>query len=206
MDKGIPCKQTPLEPLNHLIIYFIYFNKGSGIIVNNKVRLAGIAYESLVNGPGIRRVFFAQGCRHNCKGCFNPSTHCFKGGELRDISVLIHDIKNNPLIQGVTFSGGDPFEQAEAFGHMAYKIKELNLNIWCYTGYTFEYILNNVDNKYWQELLRNIDVLVDGKFEEDKKDQGLRFRGSKNQRIIDVKKSLQYGNITIKNFKLKSYR
>ncbi|APM41056.1 anaerobic ribonucleoside-triphosphate reductase activating protein [Clostridium kluyveri] len=174
--------------------------------MNNKVRLAGIAHESLVNGPGMRRVFFAQGCRHNCKGCFNPSTHCFNGGELKDINILIHDVKINPLIKGVTFSGGDPFEQAEAFAYMAHKIKELDLNIWCYTGYTFEYILDNKDNKSWQELLKNIDVLVDGKFEEDKKDNRLKFKGSRNQRIVDVKKSLQYGNTIIKNFKLKDYR
>ncbi|MFL0195604.1 anaerobic ribonucleoside-triphosphate reductase activating protein [Clostridium sp. WILCCON 0269] len=165
--------------------------------MNKKVRLAGIAYESLVNGPGMRRVFFAQGCRHNCNGCFNPSTHCFEGGELKNISDLVHDMKINPIISGVTFSGGDPFEQAEEFAYMASKIKELNLNIWCYTGYKFEYILSNGHNKAWQDLLKNIDVLVDGKFEEDKKEAALKFRGSKNQRIIDIQKSLKYGNTVV---------
>lgn len=174
--------------------------------MNSDVRLAGIVYESLVNGPGLRRVFFAQGCRHNCKGCFNPSTHCFKGGQLKNIDILVDDIKGNPLVKGVTFSGGDPFEQAEAFAYMACKIKKLHLNIWCYTGYTFEYIFNNKINRPWQELLQNIDVLVDGKFQEDKKDERLRFRGSTNQRIIDVKESLKYGNVIIKEFKLKDCR
>lgn len=159
-------------------------------MARKKIRLAGIAYESLVNGPGMRRVFFAQGCRHNCKGCFNPSTHDFNGGELKDTDDLIAQIKINPLITGITFSGGDPFEQAEEFAYMADKIKKLGLNIWCYTGYTFEHILYNTQNTHWRSLINNIDVLVDGKFEESKKDSKLRFKGSSNQRIIDVKVSL----------------
>lgn len=157
----------------------------------NLVRLAGIAYESLVNGPGLRRVFFAQGCKHNCKGCFNPSTHDFQGGELKDIDELVDDIKKNPMIKGITFSGGDPFEQAEEFSIIAEKVKELGLNIWCYTGYTFEHILKSMNNENnWSSLLYNIDVLVDGKFDEKKRDPKVKFRGSSNQRIIDVKKSI----------------
>ena len=83
------------------------------------VRLAGVIYESLVNGPGIRRVYFAQGCRHNCDGCFNPETHDFNGGELMDMNELINDAISNPIINGITFSGGDPLEQAESFSYMA---------------------------------------------------------------------------------------
>ncbi|OAA91693.1 anaerobic ribonucleoside-triphosphate reductase activating protein [Clostridium coskatii] len=164
-----------------------------------KIRLAGIAYESLVNGPGMRRVFFAQGCRHNCKGCFNPSTHDFKGGQLKDIDKLVCDIKDNPMVSGVTFSGGDPFEQPEEFAYMADKIKELNLNIWCYTGYTFESIVNGSDMAK-KCLLNNVDVLVDGKFEENKKDTKLKFKGSSNQRIIDVKKSLDSNDVVVLTF------
>ncbi|PRR82116.1 Pyruvate formate-lyase 1-activating enzyme [Clostridium luticellarii] len=159
-------------------------------MLRKKVRLAGIVYESLVNGPGMRRVFFAQGCSHGCKGCFNPSTHDFKSGKLMNTDELIEQIKSNPLITGITFSGGDPFEQAEEFSYMAGKIKTLGLNIWCYTGYTFEYILNNGQKFHWQNLVNNIDVLVDGKFEESKKNSTLKFRGSSNQRIIDVNASL----------------
>lgn len=160
--------------------------------MSNMIRLAGIAYESLVNGPGIRRVFFSQGCRHNCEGCFNPDTHDFTGGEERDMDKLIKDVLDNPFINGVTFSGGDPFERAEEFSYMAKAFQENDKNVWCYTGYTFEYILENLDKrKGWRELINNIDVLVDGKFEIDKKEDGLRFRGSSNQRIIDVKKSLE---------------
>ena len=146
----------------------------------------------LVNGPGLRRVFFAQGCIHNCKGCFNPDTHSFDGGELNNIDKLVEDVKQNPMLKGVTFSGGDPFEQAEEFAYMAKELKELGINIWCYTGYTFEYILNKKkDNRSWEKLLKYIDVLVDGRFEENKKDSSLKFRGSSNQRIIDIKKSLE---------------
>ena len=164
--------------------------------MKDTIRLAGIAYESLVNGPGIRRVFFSQGCNHNCKGCFNPETHDFLGGEEKNINELIEDVYKNPIIKGVTFSGGDPFERAEEFAYMAKAFKEKNLNIWSYTGYTFEYIINNLESRNgWKELINNLDVLVDGRFEEDKAVDGLRFRGSTNQRIIDVKKSLQKNKI-----------
>ncbi|MCI9303752.1 MAG: anaerobic ribonucleoside-triphosphate reductase activating protein [Clostridium sp.] len=143
------------------------------------VRLAGIAYESLVNGPGMRRVFFAQGCKHNCKGCFNPETHNFDGGEIMDMDELIKDVLDNPLLKGVTFSGGDPIEQAHSFSYMANIFKSSNLNIWCYTGYKFEDLLKKMElDKSIKDLLNNIDVLVDGKFEINNKKEGLKFKGS----------------------------
>ena len=164
--------------------------------MKDTIRLAGIAYESLVNGPGIRRVFFSQGCNHNCKGCFNPETHDFLGGEEKNINELIEEVCKNPMIKGITFSGGDPFERAEEFAYMAKAFKEKNLNIWSYTGYTFEYIINNLESRTgWKELINNLDVLVDGRFEEDKAVDGLKFRGSTNQRIIDVKKSLKENKV-----------
>lgn len=160
------------------------------------IRLSGIIHESLVNGPGIRRVFFSQGCKHNCKECFNPETHSFDGGELRNMDELIEELKGNPIISGVTFSGGDPFEQAGKFSYMAQKIKELGLNIWCYTGYKFEYIINNLkDNEAWDKLINNIDVLVDGRFEITLRDESIKYRGSSNQRVIDVKRSLSDGEV-----------
>ncbi|AGX41162.1 anaerobic ribonucleoside-triphosphate reductase activating protein [Clostridium saccharobutylicum] len=160
------------------------------------IRLSGIAYESLVNGPGMRRVFFAQGCKHNCKGCFNPDTHDFNGGEERNMDELIKDTLDNQILRGVTFSGGDPWEQADKFAYMAKTFKENGLSIWSYTGYTFEYIIKH-QNEYkgWTDLLNNIDVLVDGRFEEEKKKDGLKFKGSENQRIIDVKESLKLSSI-----------
>lgn len=164
--------------------------------MDKDIRLSGIAYESLVNGPGIRRVFFSQGCKHNCKGCFNPDTHDFNDGENRNMDELIESVLDNPMIKGVTFSGGDPLEQAEKFAYMAKAFKNNNLNIWCYTGYTYEYIREHKDeNNGWNELLNNIDVLVDGKFEEENMQEGLKFRGSTNQRIIDIKESLNHGKI-----------
>lgn len=160
------------------------------------IRLSGIAYESLVNGPGMRRVYFSQGCKHNCLGCFNPDTHDFNGGEELDMDKLIEDTVNNPILKGVTFSGGDPLEKAEEFSYMAKAFKKSGLNIWCYTGYTFEEIIENMKfDRYLKELMENIDVLVDGKFEINKKDEGLRFRGSSNQRIIDVQKTLRLRKI-----------
>lgn len=169
--------------------------------MSNKIRLAGIAYESLVNGPGIRRVFFSQGCNHDCVGCFNKDTHNFSGGDEMEIDSLIKDVSENPMIKGITFSGGDPLEQAEKFAYMASEFKKIGLNIWCYTGYTFEYIIENLDNRIgWRDLIYNIDVLVDGKFELNKTKNGLRFRGSTNQRIIDVKKSMNSGVIELLEF------
>lgn len=165
--------------------------------MDKSIRLSGIAYESLVNGLGIRRVFFAQGCKHNCKGCFNPDTHSFDGGDIRNMDELITDVLGNPILKGVTFSGGDPFEQADKFAYMAKIFKYNKLNIWSYTGYTFEVLLNNKDNKGWRDLLNNIDVLIDGRFEVDKIQEGLKFKGSTNQRIINVKESLKHSKVIL---------
>ncbi|MFA6941646.1 MAG: anaerobic ribonucleoside-triphosphate reductase activating protein [Clostridiaceae bacterium] len=167
---------------------------------DKKIRLAGMIHESLVNGPGIRRVFFSQGCRHNCDGCFNPETHSFAGGKEYNMDDIIRDIKDNPMIKGVTFSGGDPFQQGDKFSYLALKLKENNINIWCYTGYTYEFILDNLSRPGWVNLINNIDVLVDGRFQMDKKEEGLKFKGSINQRIIDVKESLKSGNIITLNY------
>ena len=169
--------------------------------MGRKIRLAGIAYESLVNGPGMRRVFFSQGCKHDCKGCFNPETHDFYGGEEKDMDELIEDVLDNPMLKGVTFSGGDPFERAEDFAYMAQKFKKSNINIWCYTGYTYEYIIENkLKINGWSDLIENIDVLVDGRFDKSRQDEGLRFRGSSNQRIIDVPASLESGVVISLNY------
>ncbi|MCM0649507.1 anaerobic ribonucleoside-triphosphate reductase activating protein [Clostridium swellfunianum] len=159
---------------------------------NNKIRLAAILPESLVNGAGIRRVLFAQGCPHNCQGCFSPHTHSYTDGTLINMDEIIEDIRKNPMLRGVTFSGGEPWEQADKFAYIAKEIKKFGLNVWCYTGYTLEYILKHKnERKGWDELLQYVDVLVDGKFEDSKKSSELKFRGSSNQRIIDIKSSLE---------------
>ncbi|MHC1683864.1 MAG: anaerobic ribonucleoside-triphosphate reductase activating protein [Clostridiaceae bacterium] len=173
--------------------------------MDNMIRLAGMISESLANGPGLRSVIFAQTCIHNCKGCFNPETHSASGGVLVDVNKVIDDINSNPIISGVTFSGGDPWEQGDKFAYIAKGIKraarKADFNIWCYTGYTFEYILQNKDKRAgWSELLESIDVLVDGKFIEEKYDKNLKYRGSSNQRIIDVKESLKKGEAVTLEF------
>ena len=165
------------------------------------IRLAGIEAGSIVDGPGLRFVIFTQGCRHNCKGCFNPETHPYQGGTETDVEAVIKQIKGDPIIKGVTFSGGDCFEQAEACSYIAVEVKRQGLDIWAYTGYTFEYILENMNqNPGWKEFLTEIDVLVDGKFVIEEKDLTLCFRGSANQRLIDVKNSIQSGNIMTVNY------
>lgn len=166
-----------------------------GIDINNckdRLRIAGIIKESIVDGPGIRYVIFVQGCRHNCEGCHNPETHSFEGGSLTDTDTLLKEIKKNPLLDGITFSGGEPFEQAPVLGDLAAKVKKLGLNVITYTGYTFEF-LNENKNKSdgWKKLLEETDILVDGRFELAKKSLMLKFRGSSNQRLIDVKRSIK---------------
>lgn len=152
-----------------------------------QLRIAGIEEESIVDGPGIRMVIFTQGCNHNCIGCHNTETHSFDGGKLIDIEDIINMVKENSLLDGITLSGGDPFEQALECSILARKVKELGLNVVTYSGYTFEDIL--VDEKFRQLLLQT-DILIDGKFNISQKSLMLPFRGSSNQRIIDVKKYL----------------
>ncbi len=163
-----------------------------------EIRIAGTENDSIVDGPGIRFTVFVQGCPHNCDGCHNPQTHDFNGGEITDTDKLLEKIKSNPLLMGVTFSGGEPFCHAKQLAHLGRQIKEYDcaFDIITYTGFTFEYLLENADEKnYYRELIDVCDYIVDGKFEKDKKSYLLKFRGSSNQRIIDVKNTLESGNI-----------
>lgn len=163
-----------------------------------KLQIAGVVEESIVDGPGFRFVVFTQGCKHNCPGCHNPQTHSFDGGTTVDIDGLLEQIKKNPLLDGITLSGGEPFEQAEACAELASKAKALKLNIMAYTGYTFEELLAGMNyNKEWKSLLDTIDILVDGRFEIERKSMLLKFRGSENQRIIDVKKTIMDNRVVI---------
>lgn len=161
---------------------------------NNTLRYAGTANDSIVDGPGLRFAIFTQGCPHSCPGCHNPQTHDFNGGKTAEISYFISRIKANPLLDGVTFSGGEPFCQAGALAALAEELADTELSIVTYTGYTFEYLLENADteNRY-MDLLRCTDILVDGPFIESQKSIEIRFRGSRNQRLIDCKKSLAAG-------------
>lgn len=156
------------------------------------LRVSGVISESIVDGPGIRFVIFAQGCNHHCKGCHNPSTFDLNGGKLVDIDTLMGEIKKNPLLKGVTFSGGEPFLQAGVFAEIAKQCHLLGLDVISYTGYTFESLVSGFEeHPDWKILLNNVDVLIDGPFIEEKKSLLLLFRGSSNQRILDAKLSLR---------------
>ncbi len=161
------------------------------------IKLSGIEPESIVDGPGFRFVVFTQGCRHNCKGCHNPQTHDPEGGYWEDTDNLILQIKKNPLLKGVTLSGGEPFDQAEALCDFVSQIKACGYDIFAYSGYTFEQLIEGAESRpAWLELLKVCDTLVDGRFEIEQKSLELVFRGSRNQRIIDVAKSLETGVVT----------
>ena len=141
----------------------------------------------------IRFSIFVQGCPHNCEGCHNPQTHDFNGGTIVTTEELLDKVKGNPLLDGVTFSGGEPFCQAEALAKLGKEIKALGLNIITYTGYTFEQLYENRDKNHWGELFEVTDYLIDGPFILAQKDWEIKFRGSSNQRYIDCQKSLEEG-------------
>lgn len=135
---------------------------------------------------GIRYVVFTQGCPHHCPGCQNPETWSFDGGEIKDTADIIKEFSSNPLLDGITLSGGEPFKQREACTELAKAAHERGLSVWCYTGYTYEKLFVMCRRSVF-ELLNNIDVLVDGRFEQDKKSLDLHFKGSSNQRIFYLK-------------------
>lgn len=161
-------------------------------INDEKLRIAGIEEESIVDGPGIRFVVFTQGCKHKCKDCHNPETHKMDGGYEVDIKSIVEKIKSNALLDGITISGGEPFEQALKASILAGKVKEMGLNVVTYTGYTFEELLEKMKtSKEYEQLLMATDILIDGSFDINKRDLTIPFRGSSNQRIINVKKSFK---------------
>lgn len=162
------------------------------------IKLAGLVPESFVDGPGIRFTIFTQGCPHKCEGCHNPETHDFESGRLADVDKIYSKIIADPLVKGVTFSGGEPFCQPEPLAYLAKRLKEKNYHIISYSGYTFEDLFNKSQkNKHIFELLHNIDILIDGKFVMSERSLELRFRGSRNQRIVDVPESLKSGKAVI---------
>ncbi|MEG0825887.1 MAG: anaerobic ribonucleoside-triphosphate reductase activating protein [Bacilli bacterium] len=168
------------------------------------IRLANpLQMDSIVDGEGIRSVIWTQGCSHNCEGCHNPETHDFNNGFKMSIEILKREISNLKNQDGITFSGGDPMFQIDAVLELAKYCQSIGLNVWCYTGFTFEQLLLiSKTNHNLQDLLKNIDVLIDGKFILKEKSMSVIFRGSKNQRILDVKKSLKLG----KAYEIKKYQ
>lgn len=155
-----------------------------------KLRIAGITDDSIVDGKGFRLTLFTQGCPHNCPGCHNPKTHSFDGGRETDTEEIIERLNDNPLLDGITFSGGEPFCQPEPLAEIARQAHEMGLNVWTYSGWTFEELINMPEAK---PLLDETDVLVDGPYIEAERTLSAAYRGSKNQRIIDIKKSIDSG-------------
>ena len=159
------------------------------------LNLSGLISDSIVDGPGIRTTIFSQGCPHHCPGCHNPETWEFGCGTDMEEERLVEIVRSNPLCRGVTFSGGEPFAQAAGFARLAKLLKEKGYEVASYTGYTFEQLLNGTPGQ--RQLLSSIDVLIDGPFLQEEKSLELNFRGSKNQRILDVPASLQAGKAVL---------
>ena len=153
--------------------------------------LSGIVEDSIVDGPGIRVTVFCQGCPHHCPGCHNPETWEFGCGTPMEEETILSIVRSNPLCRGVTFSGGEPFAQAEGYAKLAKLLKEAGYEVASYSGYTFEQLQNGT--KAQRELLSVIDVLIDGPFILAQRSLEISFPGSRNQRILDVPKSLAAG-------------
>lgn len=164
--------------------------------MSKNLRINGLVEESITDGPGIRFTVFTQGCPHACPGCHNPETHPFDGGYELSCQGLLEKITVNPLIFGVTFSGGDPMCQPEPVAELAAMLRQRGYSIALYTGYTWEQLLAEAD-PWRMNLLALCDVVIDGPFLQTQKSLLLRFRGSANQRIIDVAKSLKAGQCVL---------
>ena len=162
-----------------------------------KFRIAGFVDDSVVDGDGCRLAVFAQGCPHHCPNCQNPETHAFDGGYEIDTEELLQKFRENPLLSGITLSGGDPFCQPRPMLELAQKVHDMGLDVWAYTGYTLEALQENEDPDI-RVLLLEIDVLVDGPYIDAQRDLTLHFRGSRNQRVIDLQQTRQAGHIVLR--------
>ena len=165
-----------------------------------QIRLAApLTFDSIVDGPGLRMVIWTQGCEHHCLGCHNPQTHDLYGGFEMDVATIIEQMKKSRLQKGVTLSGGEPFLQAEKLLPIVAEAKGIGWDVWSYTGFRFEQLLNEKHPDYEArlKLLHYIDVLVDGPFIQKLKSHDLVFRGSSNQRIISVRRSLETGQVVL---------
>ena len=158
-----------------------------------EIRIAGTVSESIVDGPGFRYTVFVQGCPHNCAGCHNPQTHDPSGGKTVDTDELFKECIEDPLNKGVTFSGGEPFLQAAALWELGKRFKERGMSLWCYSGWTWEELQERGEDV--QKLLSIVDVLVDGRFIAERRTLSLPFRGSGNQRLVDVRASIANGSV-----------
>ena len=149
-----------------------------------QIRIAGIVPESYVDGTGVRMAIFVQGCPHRCPGCHNPDTHDPRGGEVWEVVDIVEQMQKNPLLDGITITGGEPFEQAAACAELANYAHRAGLNVWVYTGYKYDYLRHN---KRATVLLDEADVLVDGPYIQELRTFDLPWRGSTNQRVLRLK-------------------
>lgn len=159
------------------------------------LRIAGTVQDSVVDGPGLRFAVFTQGCLHHCPGCHNPETHDPDGGTLVSVSSIVDAMNSNPLTTGLTLSGGDPFLQAAQCIPLAKAAKASGRTVWIYTGYPYETLCSPEAPEEWQQLLDCADVLVDGPFLLEQRSFSCSFRGSANQRLIDIPKSKEAGRV-----------
>jgi len=158
------------------------------------MKIAGIVHDSIVDGPGLRFVVFTQGCKLRCEGCHNPDTWDADGGTEISVDDIINDMLSNPLIDGLTLTGGEPFEQAADCISLATVARDNGLNVWIYTGKTFEELQEeSKSNCSVAELLKLTNVLIDGKFVLTERTLSQKWIGSNNQRVLDVPKSLIAG-------------
>ena len=154
-----------------------------------QIRLAGVEPESIVDGPGYRLAVFVQGCPHGCPGCHNPQTHDMNGGYIGDTAQILEKMGLNPLVRGVTLTGGEPMMQPEPLCEIAQAAKARGMSVWCYTGYTLEALLKE-GRADRMRLLGLIDVLVDGPYLAHERSLDLLYCGSRNQRLIDMPATL----------------
>ncbi|HEX2953328.1 MAG TPA: anaerobic ribonucleoside-triphosphate reductase activating protein [Bacillota bacterium] len=159
------------------------------------IRFAGITEESVVDGPGLRSVIFFQGCPHHCRGCHNPETWDFAGGSEAPVNTVWEAVSGHPLLQGITLSGGEPFAQPKAALYLASQAKKKGWDVMVFTGYTWEKLIGFKDPTI-HDLLDQIDLLVDGRFMLEERDLSLRYRGSRNQRIIDLAATKSNSKVT----------
>lgn len=177
--------------------------------MSSTLRIFGLVSDSIVDGQGLRYGVFVQGCSHGCPGCHNPESHDPHGGEEMSVDSIVEEVASNKLISGVTLSGGEPFEQAAQCAEIGKRVRDLGLNVWTYTGYRYEDLQALADGRHEiandavldpqavADLLAVTDVLVDGPFVEAKKSLGLMWRGSSNQRVIDLNATREKGSVVL---------
>lgn len=164
--------------------------------MSQTIQVSGVETDSIVDGPGMRFTVFTQGCPHCCPGCHNPETHSFQGGRAVEVEAIAKEIEKDPLCAGVTLSGGEPLCQPKPLAQLAELVNGMGKNVVCYTGYTWEQLIEQQDPDI-MALLRQCKYVIDGPYVQELRTLNMKFRGSSNQRIIDVAASLKEGRAVL---------